>query len=108
MKFVLTAVACLFSFVAFAGNEPTSVLVNDSAATAPQPAASCCECEEARVVKLAPWTVRRLNRVADRQEAREARNCCCAKDCCKGDCCCKAKPKVLVVENRKNNCNCCR
>lgn len=71
-------------------------------ATAPVVQASACE--EARVVKLAPWQVRRLNRVADRQEAREARKCCDACSCKKDDCC----QKTLVLESRrKEKCDCC-
>lgn len=91
------AVLFVFCAAANAADDGTvSVLTNPPA---PVVADSVC-CEQARSVKLAPWTVRRLNRVADRQEAREARKCCC-NDVCKEDCCCN-KPKLLVVENRRN------
>lgn len=74
-------------------------------ASATAPVVQTSACEEARVVKLAPWQVRRLNRVADRQEAREARKCCDACSC-KDDCC--QKPKTLVLESRrKEKCDCC-
>ncbi len=77
--------------------------------SAPAPVAAqtvaCCEVEEARAVKLSPWHTRRLNRIADRQEAREARNCC---DSCKESCDCCKKPKALVVEARSKKCNCCK
>jgi hypothetical protein len=61
-------------------------------------------CEEARSVKLSPWHTRRLNRIADRQEARESRNCC---DCCNSGCECRKKPKTLVVESKVKKCDCC-
>lgn len=79
--------------------QPTVATVTTAPAT---PVAVNACCEEARVVKLSPWTVRRLNRVADRQEAREARNCCC-KGC---DCTDNCNPKTLVIESRKKTCNC--
>ena len=122
-----TLVLFAFCFVASAGNDGTVSVLNTAADTqaqaTPTPAtttttvaaaattttttATVACCEEARAVKLAPWTVRRLNRVADRQEAREARKCgCCKESCnCSQDCC-KA-PKALVVESRRK-CNCCR
>lgn len=111
------ALAC-FAAVSFANDGTTSVLKNASEATTAQTVAQptvaqavvaqptvvnattapvCCE--QARVVKLSPWTVRRLNRVADRQEARDARNCCCKSS---DDC----SPKALVVESRRKTCNC--
>lgn len=76
--------------------------------SAPAPvAATATACEEARVVKLSPWQVRRLNRVADRQEARDARKCCCDPCSCKDDCC--KKTKTLILESRrKENCDCCK
>jgi hypothetical protein len=130
-----TLVLFAFCFVASAGNDGTVSVLNTAADTqaqaTPTPATTtttvaaattttatvaCCEgattvatvacCEEARAVKLAPWTVRRLNRVADRQEAREARKCGCCKESCNcGQDCCKA-PTALVESRRK--CNRCR
>lgn len=106
------ALVC-FAAVSFANDGTVSVLktANEAATTpaATQPTVATTTttacCEEARVVKLSPWTVRRLNRVADRQEAREARNCCCKGCNCSDDC----NPKTLVVESRKKTCNCnCR
>lgn len=109
------ALVC-FAAVSFANDGTVSVLKTANEVTTTQAAAqptvatttttttTAC-CEEARVVKLSPWTVRRLNRVADRQEAREARNCCCKGCNCSDDC----NPKTLVVESRKKTCNCnCR
>jgi hypothetical protein len=79
-------------------NEPTpadgtvSVLSKDQA-----PAVTAAEpCTELRGVRLSDRQVRRLNRIADRQEARDERNCRC--DC--------ADPKVLVAKPNKCNCNC--
>lgn len=116
MKIFATFVALIcFAAVSFANDGTISVLkttnetttqptVAAAAPVVPVAANACCEeAQEARVVKLSPWTVRRLNRVADRQEAREARNCCCNKSCkCSDDC----NPKTLVVESRKKTCNC--
>ena len=111
--FALTALAA----TAIAGEAATegtvSVLKNATTATAvttspavtvtPTVACASCEtasCETARAVRLSPWHTRRINRVADRQETRDARNCCSAScDCCKS--------KTLVVENRRKcACNC--
>lgn len=74
----------------FAGqNEPTpadatvSVLKTQTtteapaAATVTTPAVVATPAVEARSVRLSPWHVRRLNRAADRQEARDERNCRC-------------------------------
>jgi hypothetical protein len=111
------AVLCLFALSAAAHSDDgtVSVLKTVSPApaiaqtSAPAPVAAqtvaCCEVEEARAVKLSPWHTRRLNRIADRQEAREARNCC---DSCKESCDCCKKPKALVVEARSKKCNCCK
>lgn len=83
------------------------VVQSPATATAPVVQAQIVSCEEAKVVKLAPWQVRRLNRVADRQEAREARKCCDPCSCKKDDCC--QKSKTLVLESRrKEKCDCCR
>lgn len=82
----------------------TTATTTQTAATTEVPAAVC----EAKTVKLAPWTVRRLNRVADRQARAAARaECCCKDSCCKEKCCCADRSnKVLVVESRRANCNC--
>jgi hypothetical protein len=50
-----------------------------------------CVVEEARAVRLSPWHVRRLNRIADRQEVRDA--CNCRRECC--DC---RGGKVLLLK----------
>lgn len=108
------AVLCLFALSAAAHSDDGTVSVLKTApaiaqTSAPAPVAAqtvaCCEVEEARAVKLSPWHTRRLNRIADRQEAREARNCC---DSCKESCDCCKKPKALVVEARSKKCNCCK
>lgn len=108
--FALIALAFSAATVSFASegtisvlktsNEPTPAVAQPTAAVAQPTAQACCqEVEEVRAVKLSPWTVRRLNRVADRQEARDARKCCC--DPC--DC---NKTKTVLVESRKKTCNC--
>lgn len=56
-------------------------------------------CEVAKLVKLAPWQVRRLNRVADRQEARDAKKCCCVEKSDRCKCACR-RPPAVVVESR--------
>jgi hypothetical protein len=86
----------------------SSVLVNAPEATTPAvaspavtvtPAPAAC-CETAKLAKLPAWQVRRLNRIADRQEAREARKCCCDPcECEKADAC-KCRTKAVVVEAR--------
>lgn len=94
MKTVFALVFSCFATVLFAGEDGTkSVLVNKE-----QPLATeCQECEQARAVTLSSWRVRRLNKIADRQEARE--NCGC-------DCACesKCKTRLVLVESRKPNC----
>jgi hypothetical protein len=111
---VLFAVAFAAAYVEAGQDGTVSVLKTEQApavAAAPAPAVvstvACCEEArgvEARGVKLSPWHVRRINRIADRQEAREARNCCCKSESC--DCC--KKSKTLVVEARGRKCDCCR
>jgi hypothetical protein len=80
----------------------SSVLANAPettvAAATPAPAPVAC-CETAKLAKLPPWQVRRLNRIADRQEAREARKCCC--DPCEKANPCACKTKAVVVEARR-------
>ena len=114
MRSIFAALAVAVSVATTYAETPTladgtvSVLKAATAQTpAPAPVVqTAVACEEARVVKLAPWQVRRLNRVADRQEAREARKCCCDSCSCKDDCC--QKPKTLVLESRrKEKCDCC-
>lgn len=118
MKSIFAAIAVVVTAATTYAGTPTpadgtvSVLKSEAAvatttvATAtPVVAATPVACEEARVVKLPQWQVRRLNRVADRQEAREARNCCKDSCACDKDCC---KPKTLVLESRrKEKCDCC-
>jgi len=76
-----------------------SVLNNPSAATT-KPCQVACQVEEVRALKLPEWQVRRLNRIADRQEVREARRCDCA-------CGCSDEKNVLVESRRKKDC-CCK
>ena len=121
MKMIF-AVLCLFALSAAAHSDDGSVSVLKTVSStpviaqtsAPAPVAAqtvaCCEAEtvaccseEARAVKLSPWHTRRLNRIADRQEAREARNCC---DACNDGCDCCKKPKALVVEAKVKKCRC--
>lgn len=106
MKSVFFAVAVMFATAAFAQDGTKSVLANaptvaaDASSAAPKPAAADVQCcESAKLVRLAPWQVRRLNRIADRQEAREAKKCCCPgkSDKCKCDC---RKAATVVVESR--------
>ena len=117
------AVLCLFALSAAARSDDGTVSVlksvsQTSAPTVAQTAApvavqtvacsapavvqtvACCS-EEARSVKLSPWHTRRLNRIADRQEARES---CC--DACNNGCDCCKKPKALVVEAKVKKCRC--
>lgn len=108
MKSVFFAAIAMIATVVVAQDGTTSVLTNQ-----PTPAAGTATttvaatpvecCEEAKVAKLAPWQVRRLNRIADRQEAREARKCCCDPCACeKEDACkCKCKTRAVVVEARR-------
>lgn len=107
----LFALLFAFAFVvcANAADVPTpaadgtvSVLKSDNPAPATTSASACCG-DTFKEVKLGPWQARRLQRQADRQEARAARECCC-KDSC--DNCCKKKPTALVLERNKCNCNC--
>lgn len=112
----VVALVVLASASALADNQsPTpadgtaSVLVNKPEATAtaqpaPQAATTEVSCETAKEVRLTPWQARRLGRQADRQEARDAR------DCCKCDCNCGSKkdcrPKALVLTKARPACNC--
>jgi hypothetical protein len=108
MKNVFAALCmCLFASVAFSGE--VSVLKTEEApavAVAPAtvvvaPCAGQCQ-PEMRAVTLSPWQVRRLNRIADRQETRDARNCCgCCESSCRGT-------NVLVEARKKPCCGCCK
>jgi len=98
-------------------DETSSVLVNktqtvatakeqvatQAVVVAPQPAAVEVSCETAKEVRLAPWQARRLGRQADRQEARDARDCCKCKCGSKKDC----RTKALVLTKSRPACNCC-
>lgn len=113
MKSIVFAAIALIATAVVAQDGTTSVLTNQptpatatapatttTAAAAPVAAPQCSEV--AKVAKLAPWQVRRLNRIADRQEARDARKCCCDPCACekadKCDCC---KTRAVVVESRR-------
>lgn len=108
MKNVLFGLIALFSVVAYGADTPTlatttttdntaSVVVNGASTTTTT--ADCNSCDSLRGVRLSPWHVRRLNRIADRQEARECR------DACNCNCNCKPAPNVLVEQNRRCKCN---
>jgi cytochrome oxidase assembly protein ShyY1 len=58
-------------------------------------------CEPAKLAKLPPWQVRRLNRIADRQAARDARKCCCDPCECQKVDACGCKTRAVVVEARR-------
>lgn len=106
MKNVFAALCLsLFASVALSGEvsvlktEPTQANVATATASAP-----CDQCQtEVRALTLAPWQVRRLNRVADRQEARDARKSCCG--CCETSC---RSTNVLVEARKKPCCGCCK
>jgi len=104
---IAVSVATTYAGTPTPADDTVSVLKTATVqSAAPAPVVQATACEEARVVKLAPWQARRLNRVADRQEAREAKNCCKDSCSCKEDCC--QKPKTLVLESRrKEKCDCC-
>lgn len=79
-----------------------SVLKSPTATTTPCQA-TACQVEEVRALKLPEWQVRRLNRIADRQEVRDARRCDCACTCG-----CSDEKNVLVESRRKKDCCCCK
>lgn len=92
--------------VAAAGDGTSSVLVNaPKEAVQAAPAATTIApadcCETAKLAKLPEWQVRRLNRIADRQEAREARKCFCDPCACQKSDACKCKTRTVVVEARR-------
>jgi nucleotidyltransferase/DNA polymerase involved in DNA repair len=102
MKNIFAAL-CLTLVAAMAHAGETSdgtVSVLKSPAVTTPCQASACQVEEVRALKLPEWQVRRLNRIADRQEVREARRCDCA-------CGCSDEKNVLVESRRKKDC-CCK
>lgn len=119
IRTVLTVAFCVFACTTFAADGvPTpadnTVSVLSSAPTtqtvAPAPetqtvvvaAAPAC-CETAKEVRLTAWQARRLSRQADRQEARDARDCCDCNCGPKKDC----RTKALVLTKSRPACNCC-
>lgn len=101
--FAISALAC--SAVAETGtptlaDAPKSVLATQAQA---QPAAGAAQeqastpCETAREVRLGRFQARRLERQADRQEAKAACECCNKKDC---------RPTALVVTKSRPKCTC--
>lgn len=114
IKTVFALAFCAVACVALAADGvPTPADNTTSVLTAPpaqqatsQPvvaAAPAC-CETAKEVRLGPWQARRLARQADRQEARDCRDCCKGKCDCKDDC----KSTALVVTRTRPACNCCK
>jgi len=107
MKNVFLIAILSIAPVAAAQEGTSSVLVNapETAATVAvptvaAPATAPC-CEAAKLAKLPEWQVRRLNRIADRQEARDARKCCCDPCACEKADACKCKTRTVVVEARR-------
>lgn len=96
---IATAVAAQEGTTSVLTNQPTPAAQATAPTTAPAPAAQCSEV--AKVAKVAPWQARRLNRIADRQEAREARKCCCDPCACEKAEACKCKARTVVVEARR-------
>lgn len=85
---------------------PKSVLATQAQA---QPAAAnaaqeqaASPCETAREVRLGRFQARRLERQADRQEAKAACECCKCDCCKKKDC----RPTALVVTKSCQKCAC--
>lgn len=78
---------------------PAAVVASPEVAVVVASLAPCCE--PAKLAKLPPWQVRRLNRIAERQEARDARKCCCDPCACEKDDSCKCKARAVVVEARR-------
>ena len=82
-----------------------SVLASNSQQQASSaPDASCCE--TAKEVRLGPWQARRLSKQAERQEARDCRDCCKGK--CECDCCKKSRPTAIVTTKARPACSCCQ
>ena len=110
--FTFLALVSFVSIVNAGEQAPTpadSVLTAPATVAAPTVVAapaSCSQgcCEVSKEVRLAPWQARRLSRQADRQEARDCRDCCkCNDGCCeKKDC----RPKAIVSVRSRSNCCC--
>ena len=86
----------------------TSVLATtateSTVATTTAVATTCGDCcETAKEVKLGPWQARRLARQADRQEARDCRDCCKGERSCKKQDC---RPTAIVAVRGRRNCDC--
>jgi len=104
MKNVLIALCLIFSAVVASAGEVSVLKKEEATVAAPAVvavSAPCCQsqCEELRSLSLPPWQVRRLNRVADRQEARDAKRCGCCDAC---------KDNNVLVKSNKKSCSCCR
>lgn len=104
MKNLFTLAILSIATTAAAQEGTSSVLVNapETTATAVTPSSApvAC-CETAKLVKLPAWRIRRLNRIADRQEAREARKCCCDPCACENTCDCNCRTRTIVAEARR-------
>lgn len=112
MKMFFALVFSVFATVAYAGQTASVVKTTEEPTVATDAQADCACTEEARLVSLGPWRMRRLNRIACRQEARDARSCCncCESKCCESKCCeSKCKPRLILVEPRRTKCcnGCC-
>ena len=95
----LACVALAADGVPTPADNASSVLVNTAAApTAAAPTAAACR-ETAKEVRLGRLQVLRLQRQADRQEARECCKCECRKE---KDC----RPTALVVSRTRPACCC--
>ena len=102
-SFVFATVVCGGETATVLKTAPTEVVV---ATVAPsQPCACEASCEVAKVAKISPRHARRLTRIADRQEAREARNCCNDACDCGGGCC--KTSTTLVATTKARKCECC-
>jgi hypothetical protein len=110
IKTVLTVAFCVFACAAFAAEGVPTPADNTVSVLASAPttqtvvvaAAPAC-CETAKEVRLTAWQSRRLSRQADRQEARDARDCCNCDCPSKKDC----RTKALVLTKSRPACNCC-
>lgn len=80
--------------VALMANEPAADGTVSVLKKEPAPVVATTADTELRGVRLSQLQVRRLNRIADRQEARDERNCRC--DC--------TEPKVLLSKPAKCDC----
>jgi hypothetical protein len=82
---------------------PATVATTASPAPATVVASPSC-CETAKEVRLTQWQARRLARQAERQEARDCRDCCKGKCDCNDEC----KPTALVFTRARPACTCCQ